>query len=107
PCLYQGDERKHVMSASLAAWLKPTSKGLYCALGDFFIDPRWPVARAVVTHGHGDHARRGNEHVLATPETLAIMRNRFGEEAGGTLQKLPYGEALRLGDVTLKLVPAG
>jgi putative mRNA 3-end processing factor len=95
------------MSASLASWLKPTSKGLYCALGDFFIDPRWPVARAVVTHGHGDHARRGNEHVLATPETLAIMRNRFGEEAGGTLQKLPYGEALRLGDVTLKLVPAG
>lgn len=88
-------------------WLKPTTKGLYCAPGDFFIDPAWPVARAVVTHGHGDHARPNNRQVLATPQTLAIMQSRFGAEAGGVLQPLAYGETLRLGEVAVRLAPAG
>lgn len=88
-------------------WLTPTPQGLYCAPGDFFIDPAVPVARAVITHGHGDHARPGHRHVLATPQTLAIMRSRLGEAAGGTLQPLPYGEPLRLSDATLRLAPAG
>ncbi len=94
-------------SAQPETWLTPTSQGLYCAPGDFFIDPARPVERAVITHGHGDHARPANRHVLATPATLAIMQSRMGEEAGGTLQPLAYGETLRLGDVTLRLVPAG
>lgn len=94
-------------AAAPQTWLKPTSKGLYCAPGDFFIDPAWPVARAVVTHGHGDHARPNNRHVLATPATLAIMQSRFGAEAGGSLQSLPYGETIRLGDVSVRLAPAG
>jgi putative mRNA 3-end processing factor len=88
-------------------WLKPTSKGLYCEPGDFFIDPAWPTQRAVITHGHGDHARANNKHVLATAETIAIMQSRFGEEAGGSLQALRYGEAIALGDVGVTLVPAG
>ncbi len=88
-------------------WLKPTAKGLYCAPGDFYIDPIESVARAVITHGHGDHARRGNRHVLATAETLAIMRRRLGAEAGGALQALGYGESLRERDVTIRLGPAG
>ena len=88
-------------------WLKPTPNGLYCVPGDFFIDPAQPVERAVITHGHGDHARSGNRHVLATPETLAIMRTRLGEEAGVSLQPLGYGETIRLGDVVLRLAPAG
>src|SRR5438046_1426706 len=67
-------------------WLRVTPAGLYCEPGDFHIDPTRPVPRAVITHGHGDHARPGNEHVLATPETVAIMRQRYGELAGGTLQ---------------------
>src|SRR5258708_8490758 len=87
--------------------LERPPKGLYCAPGDFFIDPAWPVARAVVTHGHGDHARPNNRRVLATPETLAIMKSRFGEEAGGSLQPLRYGETIRLGDVAVRLAPAG
>ncbi|HEX7969027.1 MAG TPA: ligase-associated DNA damage response exonuclease [Stellaceae bacterium] len=94
-------------SAAPQTWLKPTSKGLYCAPCDFFIDPAWPVARAVVTHGHGDHARPNNRNVLATPETLAIMKSRFGEEAGGALQPVRYGETTRLGDVAVRLAPAG
>src|SRR5258708_15698307 len=95
------------MTAAPQTWLEPTPKGLYCAPGDFFIDPAWPVARAVVTHGHGDHARPNNRRVLATPETLAIMKSRFGEEAGGSLQPLRYGETIRLGDVAVRLAPAG
>jgi putative mRNA 3-end processing factor len=88
-------------------WLRPTSKGLYCEPGDFFIDPASPVPRAVVTHGHGDHARANNQQVLATPETLAIMQSRFGEDAGGNLQPLRYGETIALGGVSVRLVPAG
>jgi putative mRNA 3-end processing factor len=88
-------------------WLKPTAKGLYCEPGDFFIDPASPAARAVITHGHGDHARPNNHHVLATPETLAIMRARFADAAGHSLQPLGYGQTIRLGDVSLRLAPAG
>ena len=89
------------------SWLYPTPRGLYCRPGDFYIDPAVAVSRAVITHGHGDHARPGNEAVLATPETIAIMRARYGEVAGGTLQAAGYGERVALGDVVVTLVPAG
>ena len=88
-------------------WLRVTPAGLYCEPGDFYIDPARPVPRAVITHGHGDHARPGNEHVLATPETVAIMRQRYGELAGGTLQATRYGEPVALNGVSVCLVPAG
>jgi putative mRNA 3-end processing factor len=88
-------------------WIKTTPSGLYCAPGDFYIDPLRPVARAVVTHGHGDHARPGNTRVLATAETIAIMRARYGEQAGGALQPLAYGEPLTIGEVQVRLAPAG
>jgi putative mRNA 3-end processing factor len=88
-------------------WLRSTPKGLFCEPGGFTIDPTSPVERAVVTHGHGDHARPGNTNVLATPGTIAIMRSRFGEEAGKSLQPLAYGESVKLGDVSLRFAPAG
>ena len=88
-------------------WIRTTSTGLYCEAGYFHIDPIRPVPRAVITHGHGDHARSGNEQVLATPATIAIMRQRYGDAAGGSLQPLPYGETVSAGDVTVRLVPAG
>src|ERR1700730_12243477 len=88
-------------------WIRTTSAGLYCEPGDFYIDPQSPVARAVITHGHGDHARPGNEGVLATPDTLAIMRQRYGEAAGGALQPLAYGDSVTVGGVALRLLPAG
>lgn len=89
-----------------ASWLQVTSKGLYCTPGDFYVDPHRPVARAVVTHGHADHARPGNERVLATPETLAIMDSRYGEKTGDR-QALPYGKAIKIKDVEVNLAPAG
>src|SRR5437868_10939047 len=88
-------------------WLRVTPAGLYCEPGDFHIDPTRPVPRAVITHGHGDHARPGNERVLATQETIAIMRQRYGELAGGSLQPAGYGERVALDGVSLPLVPAG
>src|SRR4029079_15444943 len=89
------------------SWLYPTPQGLYCEPGGFFIDPHRPVDRAVITHGHGDHARPGHQAVLATPETIEIMKARFGDEAGHSLQQLPYGQESTLGGVRLRLVPAG
>jgi putative mRNA 3-end processing factor len=88
-------------------WLQVRPQGLYCEPGGFYIDPSRPVDRAVISHGHGDHARPGHERVLATPGTLAIMRTRFGEAAGGSLQALAYGERLAVGAVELWLAPAG
>jgi putative mRNA 3-end processing factor len=88
-------------------WIKSTPAGLYCEPGDFHIDPVLPVSRCVITHGHGDHARPGNEHVLATPGTIAIMQSRYGELAGGSLQPLDYGETITIGGVGVRLLPAG
>ncbi len=88
-------------------WIKVLPEGLYVEPGGFHIDPVRAVERAVVTHGHSDHARPGNRHVLATPGTLAIMRQRLGEAAGASLQPLDYGVPIRIGDVSVRLVPAG
>ena len=84
--------------------LTQTPQGLYCPLGDFHIDPVRPVKRALVTHGHADHARGGHGSVLATPETLAIMECRYGPQ---TCRPVAYGEVTRLGDVDISFVPAG
>ncbi|QNT70744.1 ligase-associated DNA damage response exonuclease [Defluviicoccus vanus] len=91
----------------LPPWLAMTEKGLWCEPGRFYVDPHRPVNRAVITHGHGDHARPGHRTVLATPPTLAIMRARYGDAAGHTLQPLAYGEAIRIDGVTVSLHPAG
>jgi putative mRNA 3-end processing factor len=89
-------------------WLQVRPEGLYCAPGDFYVDPVRPVPRAVITHAHSDHARPGHGAVLATPDTIALMDVRMGEgRAGGTQQALEYGETLNLGGVHLWLAPAG
>ncbi|MCF3933653.1 ligase-associated DNA damage response exonuclease [Acuticoccus sp. M5D2P5] len=84
-----------------------TPEGLYCPPGDFHIDPVRPVPRAVITHGHADHARRGHGSVLATEETLAIMAVRYGEDFTDRRQGAPYGEAIPVNDVRVSLHPAG
>jgi putative mRNA 3-end processing factor len=87
--------------------LHPTPAGLYCPPGDFYIDPVRPVDRAVVTHGHSDHARAGHGAVLATGQTLNIMAERYGEAFTGREQAAAYGEATAINGVDLRLVPAG
>ncbi|HTW52508.1 MAG TPA: ligase-associated DNA damage response exonuclease [Stellaceae bacterium] len=88
-------------------WIKTTSAGLYCEPGDFHIDPLRPVPRAVITHGHGDHARAGNDHVLATRETIAIMQARYADGAARSSQPLAYDKTVTVGEVAVRLVPAG
>ena len=87
--------------------MKVRPEGLYVEPGGFYVDPLRAVERAVITHGHSDHARPGHAKVLATPGTLAIMRQRLGDGAGASQQALDYGEAIRIGDVTVRLAPAG
>lgn len=87
--------------------LCPSPAGLYCPPGDFYIDPVRPVARAIVTHGHGDHARSGHDSVVATPQTLDIMATRYGEDFTARREPLAYGKSLTRDGVTVTLVPAG
>lgn len=87
--------------------LCPKPEGLYCAPGDFYIDPVRPVARAVITHGHSDHARAGHGAVLATRATLDIMAERCGPDFAGAAQAAAYGEVVPRDTVEVTLVPAG
>jgi putative mRNA 3-end processing factor len=87
--------------------LIPTAAGLYCRRGDFYIDPVRAVDKAVITHGHSDHARPGHGAVLATRETLDLMRLRYGDDFAGTTQAVRYGETLHLDGTTVTLHPAG
>jgi putative mRNA 3-end processing factor len=88
-------------------WLYPTASGLFCEPGGFHIDPPRPVDRAVITHGHSDHARAGHGHVLATPETIAIMKVRYGANCAGTFDPLNCGESIVVNGVSMRLAPAG
>lgn len=79
-------------------------QGLYCPAGDFFIDPWRPVARAVITHAHADHARGGHMHYLAAAAAAHVLRTRLGDIA---LQTVAYGEAVTINGVRVSLHPAG
>ena len=80
--------------------LVPTSSGVCCKPGGFHIDPTRPVDKALITHGHSDHARAGHGAVLATQETLDIMRLRYGDDFAGSTQAVAYGERVSLGGTT-------
>ncbi|OYY64788.1 ligase-associated DNA damage response exonuclease [Sphingomonas sp. 28-62-11] len=88
----------------LGDWIEPHAHGIYVPAADVWIDPSRPSPRALVTHGHADHARGGHGAVWATPATLAIMGVRYGPQAGTAVA---YGEQLVFGDVGVRFVPAG
>jgi len=87
--------------------LVPTPSGVCCKPGGFHIDPTRPVDRALITHGHSDHARAGHGAVLATQETLDIMRLRYGENFAGSTQAVEYGQELKLDGARVSFHPAG
>jgi putative mRNA 3-end processing factor len=87
-------------------WISPQPEGIYLPLADCWIDPSRAVAKALVTHGHADHARGGHGQVWATPETLAIVALRYGE--AGASFPMAYGEAVDVGGgITASWHPAG
>ena len=90
--------------ARLGSWIEPFPEGIYVKPADAWVDPSQPKEKALVTHGHADHARGGHGHVWATPETLAIMACRYGPQTGNPIA---YGETFRLGEVEIGFVPAG
>jgi len=87
--------------------LKPMPGGLCSPKGGFHIDPTRPVERALITHGHSDHARPGHGAVLATQETLDIMRLRHGDNFARSTQAIAYGESVELNGVRATFHPAG
>ena len=87
--------------------LLPTPAGVCCKRGGFHIDPTRAVEKAVITHGHSDHARAGHGAVLATQETLDMMRLRYGDNFAGATQAIRYGESVTLNGVRVSFHPAG
>src|SRR5271163_2147152 len=82
----------------------PRPEGLYCPPGDFYVDPWRPVSRAVITHGHSDHARRGSEAYLCQRDSVPILQRRLGDAAA---QGVDYGETVDRNGVKVSLHPAG
>src|SRR4051794_41408393 len=87
--------------------LMPLAAGLCCKPGGFHIDPVRPVERAVITHGHSDHARPGHGAVLATQETLDMMRLRYGDNFASTTQAVRTGGETRPAAAKTKFPPPG
>ncbi|MCK0119361.1 ligase-associated DNA damage response exonuclease [Loktanella sp. F6476L] len=81
-----------------------TDRGIYCPAGDFYIDPWQPVDRALITHGHSDHARWGMDHYLATTAAAPVMRHRLGDVS---LDTINYAETRQIGGATVSFHPAG
>jgi putative mRNA 3-end processing factor len=84
--------------------LTVTDRGIFCPAGDFFIDPWRPVDRALITHGHSDHARPGHARYLSTPDAAPVIRHRLGDIRIATQ---PYGEQATIGGATVSFHPAG
>lgn len=85
--------------------LRFTERGIYCPQADIYIDPWQPVEKAIVTHGHSDHARWGMRHYLCHRHTAPILRLRLGMDIA--IQELAYGEVLTVNGVRISLHPAG
>src|SRR5690554_2990929 len=85
--------------------LEFTERGIYCPQADLYIDPWMPVKTAVITHGHSDHARRGNSHYICQQDSVGILKLRLGEDI--SVQGLPYNETISSNGVTISLHPAG
>ena len=81
-----------------------TKNGIYCPAGDFYIDPWRPVDRALITHGHADHARSGHRRYLATDLAGPVMQHRLGKIS---LDSIKYGQTRRIGDANVTFYPAG
>lgn len=85
--------------------LRFTEEGIYCEEGDFYIDPWKPVKRAIITHAHSDHARRGMGAYLCHSDSSNLLKLRLGSDI--SVQTLPYGKTIAMGGVEISLFPAG
>ena len=88
-------------------WLKKKREGLYCVPGNFFIDPVFPVEKALITHAHTDHARPNNKSIFSSKETIELMHLRYGESYCSDFQIARFDEKIKINDVTVQIYPAG
>ena len=84
-----------------------TEKGVYCRYGEFYLDPKQAVNKAVISHAHGDHAAGGNNLVYSTPATAAIMSLRLKKNAGKEFLSVDYRQPFQVGEVRVTFFPAG
>jgi putative mRNA 3-end processing factor len=89
----------------MSGMLAETAAGLYCADGDFHIDPWGPVPRALITHAHGDHARFGSAAYLCADPCAPLLRRRFGPDA--IVESVAYGQPVTMGSTRVSFHPAG
>lgn len=82
-----------------------TDRGLFCAAGDFYIDPWRPVDFAVITHAHSDHARSGSQNYLTSEPGRSILQERLG--AAARIEGVPYGKRIVRNGVAVSFHPAG
>lgn len=91
----------------LEDFLVPTKIGLFCAYGNFYLDPKEIVKDAVISHAHGDHAIGGNLNVYCTKATSLFMIQRYKKFAAGEFHILPFHETFILNEVKISFIPAG
>lgn len=95
------------MPEILNDFIVETELGYYCQYGDFYIDPKYPVNKAVISHAHGDHAVPGHQYIFATLGTTAFMKHRFTKQVLSSYQIKAYKEAFVINAVTISFIPAG
>jgi putative mRNA 3-end processing factor len=91
----------------LADFIVFDTNGLYCPYGDFYLDPKEPVNKAVISHAHGDHAVGGNTNVYCTEATAAFMTLRYGKPAAKTFHPIAFNASFEIGKVRITLISAG
>ena len=95
------------MKLTNANWLIKKKEGLYCIPGDFYIDPLYPVEKALITHAHTDHARPNNHFILGTKETIEIMKIRYAKSYCTNCQVINYNSPLTINNIVITFIPAG
>jgi len=80
-----------------------TDRGIYCPAGDFYVDPWRPVDRALITHGHADHARPGHGAYLTTDVAAPVITHRLGVDP----QTITFGQTIDMNGVAVSFHPAG
>ena len=88
-------------------FIQLTPNSLYCPYGNFYLDPKQPVATALITHAHADHAVAGNVQVYSTPPTAAFMQLRYGKNAAKTFTPVYWHQPFRIDEVEISFIPAG
>ena len=107
--LLAGKNHSHdqFIMSSVNNFLSYTSTGLYCPAGDFYIDPKRPVHKAVISHAHGDHAMPNSGNIYTTRTTQYIMNRRFKNSLRSRFHEINFRETFYLNDVAITFYPAG